>query len=89
MSNTANTLYDINNMIGFTTVGMLIKLFFGSPTEDGSSGPASSSIWGYGVVALAILSLLVISISLASNISTIENYNVIGFIKKLTFMWFF
>uniref|UniRef100_A0A6C0HFQ6 Uncharacterized protein n=1 Tax=viral metagenome TaxID=1070528 RepID=A0A6C0HFQ6_9ZZZZ len=79
----SNTQYDINNMIGFTTVGILIKLFFGSPTEDGSSGPASSSIWGYGVVALAILSLLVITFGLASSITAIENYNVFGFLKTL------
>jgi hypothetical protein len=78
-----NTQYDINNMIGFTIVGILIKLFFGVQTEDGSSGPASAAIWGYGVVSLAILSLLVISFGLASNIVNIEKYDVFGFIKTL------
>lgn len=83
MLNFADTKYNINNMIGFSIVGILIKLFFGSQTEDGSSGPASSSIWGYGVVALAIISVLVIFISLASNITNIEKYNVFGFLKTL------
>ena len=83
MSSTTNTEYDIHNMIGFSTVGILIKLFFGSQTEDGSSGPASASIWGYGVVVLAIISILVIFISLASKITSIENYDVFTFLKTL------
>jgi len=70
-------------MIGFSIVGILIKLFFGSNTDDGSSGPASASIWGYGVVALAIISVLVIFISLASTITNIEKFNVVGFLKTL------
>lgn len=83
MSSTTNTEYDIHNMIGFSTVGILIKLFFGSQTEDGSSGPASASIWGYGVVVLAILSILVIFISLASKITSIQDYDVFKFLKTL------
>ena len=83
MSSPTNTEYDIHNMIGFSTVGILIKLFFGSQTEDGSSGPASASIWGYGVVVLAIISILVIFISLASKITSIENYDVFTFLKTL------
>ena len=83
MSSTTNTEYDIHNMIGFSTVGILIKLFFGSQTEDGSSGPASASIWGYGVVVLAIISILVIFISLASKITNIQNYDVFKFLKTL------
>ena len=83
MSFPTNTEYDMHNMIGFSIVGILIKLFFGSNTEDGSSGPASASIWGYGVVALAIISVLVIFISLASTITNIEKFNVVGFLKTL------
>lgn len=83
MSSTTNTEYDIHNMIGFSTVGILIKLFFGSQTEDGSSGPASASIWGYGVVVLAIISILVIFISLASKITSIQDYDVFKFLKTL------
>jgi len=79
----SNTQYDINNMIGFTIVGILIKLFFGTKTEDGSSGPASASIWGYGVVTLAILSILVIFLSLASKISILKTYSVFGFLEAL------
>ena len=83
MLNFADTKYNINNMIGFSIVGILIKLFFGSQTEDGSSGPASASIWGYGVVVLALISILVIFISLASKITSIQNYDVFKFLKTL------
>jgi hypothetical protein len=83
MPSLTNTEYDMHNMIGFSIVGILIKLFFGSNTEDGSSGPASASIWGYGVIVLAIISVLVIFISLASTITNIEKFNVFGFLKTL------
>jgi len=83
MPSITNTEYDMHNMIGFSIVGILIKLFFGSNTEDGSSGPASASIWGYGVIVLAIISVLVIFISLASTITNIEKFNVFGFLKTL------
>jgi hypothetical protein len=83
MTTLTNTEYDMHNMIGFSIVGILIKLFFGSNTADGNSGPASASIWGYGVVVLAIISVLVIFISLASNITNIEKYDVFEFLKTL------
>jgi len=83
MPSLTNTEYDMHNMIGFSIVGILIKLFFGSNTQDGSSGPASASIWGYGVIVLAIISVLVIFISLASTITNIEKFNVFGFLKTL------
>ena len=35
-------------------VGILVKLFSSSNTADGSSGPANSTIWGFGLVAASI-----------------------------------
>jgi hypothetical protein len=56
-----NSDYIINNMIGFSIVGLLIKLLLGRDTSvDGESGPASSAIWGYGVIALSILAGMII-----------------------------
>ena len=47
--------YDTTNMMVFAFVGILIKLFFGNSTSaDGTSGPASSAVWGYGIAALSI-----------------------------------
>ena len=68
MTNNVDSIYDINNMILFAFIGICIKLFFGTDTSpDGSSGRASSTIWGYGVVALAVLVILIISFALASS----------------------
>lgn len=68
-----------------TFVGLVIKLAFGtSPTKDGTDGPASSSVYGYGIVAFSILSGIFLTFSLASKekISS-ESNPVVGFIKEL------
>jgi hypothetical protein len=54
-----NDDYDYNNFLGFAVVGIIIKLFFGnSYTDDGSSGPASSTIWGYGLIIASVLMII-------------------------------
>ena len=59
--------YDITLLMLFCLVGVIVKLFIGQThSSDGSYGPASASIWGYGVVALAVLSLIMITFTLAS-----------------------
>ena len=59
--------YDITLLMLFSLVGIVVKLFIGQThSSDGSYGPASASIWGYGVVALAVLSLIMITFTLAS-----------------------
>lgn len=75
--------YLINNFMAFTIVGIIIKLFFKTnTTNDGSSGPASSSIWGYGLVSIAVFSIMFLSFSLASNMVNL-NKDSFGFIKQL------
>ena len=75
--------YLVNNFMAFTFVGLIIKLFFKSgTTSDGSAGPASASIWGYGLVAAAVFSLMFLSFSLASNMVNL-NKDIFGFIKQL------
>jgi len=71
-------------MMVFAFVGILIKLFFGNnTTADGSSGPASSAVWGYGIVALSILSILFITFALATQMTAVSQYNTMDFIMKL------
>lgn len=80
---TSTNEYLINNFMAFAIVGVIIKLFFQSnTTTDGTSGPANSSIWGYGVVALSIFSIMFLSFALASNMVNLEK-NLFGFIKAL------
>jgi hypothetical protein len=75
--------YVINNLMAFSIVGIIIKLFFKSDvTKDGSSGPANASLWGYGVVSLSVFAVMFLSFSLASNMSNL-NKDLYGFIKEL------
>ena len=78
-----NNEYLVNNFMAFAIVGIIIKLFFQSNiTTDGTSGPANSSIWGYGVVSLSIFSIMFLSFALASNMAPLER-NLFDFIKVL------
>jgi hypothetical protein len=86
--------YIINSMMLISIVGMCVKIFFSTePTADGKSGPANAVIYGYGIVALAILTVLFISYGIHDRINTIENRgkqsgikgklaNIIGFLKS-------
>ena len=86
--------YIINSMMLISIVGMCIKIFFSSEkTADGTSGPANAVIYGYGIVALAILTVTFISYGIHDRIDTIENRgkqtnmkgklaNIIGFLKS-------
>ena len=90
--------YIINSMMLVAIVGLSIKIFFTTPpTIDGLSGPANSVIYGYGIVALAVLTVRFISYGIHDRISNIENRgnsvnnqggmmgklkNVVGFVKS-------
>ena len=75
--------YITNNLIGFSLVGVIIKLFFNSNnTADGSSGPANASIWGYGVIVGTIFTAMFLSFALLSNKPTLDN-NILEFTKGL------
>jgi hypothetical protein len=86
--------YIINSMMLISIVGMCIKIFFSAEkTADGTSGPANAVIYGYGIVALAILTVMFISYGIHDRIDTIENRgkqnnmkgklaNMIGFLKS-------
>jgi len=54
-----DTSYENTIFLGFAFVGIIIKLFFGNNfTEDGSSGPASSAVWGYGLILTSIIMII-------------------------------
>ena len=82
--------YVISSMLLISIVGMCIKIFFTTePSTDGTSGPANAVIYGYGIVALAILTVLFISYGIHERINTVENKgnsnnNQGGIIGKLT-----
>lgn len=66
--------YSLTNLVVICIIGLVIKLFFGySTTRDGDSGPASSTIWGYGISALAIFFMAFINYGLFSKSTKIND----------------
>jgi hypothetical protein len=59
--------FDTTTMLMLSVAGIFVKLFLsGGSTKDGSTGPASATIWGYGLTSISFIGLLVVVISLAS-----------------------
>ena len=75
-------LYDSNIMLGFILVGVLIKLVI---TIGGSAnvGDATATIWGYGIVSLALFSLMFITFSLATKVNDHNRGNIFSFLLLL------
>ena len=78
--------YVINSMLMIALVGMCIKMFFGNNTSiDGSYGHASSTIYGYGVVAFAILTVMFITFAIHDRVGRMENkgglWGILSFLK--------
>jgi hypothetical protein len=79
--------YIINSMLLISIVGMCIKIFFGSRiSKDGTYGPANSVIYGYGLVALSVLTVIFVSYAIHDRIGNIENRgsikNTVNFINN-------
>jgi hypothetical protein len=79
--------YIINSMFLIALVGMCIKIFFTSKkSADGTTGPANSVIYGYGLVAMSILTVMFISYAIHSKVSSAENngkvVSIINFLKS-------
>ena len=76
--------YDVVFMIIFCIVGIFIKYFFTeNPSTDGISGPASASIWGYGLISLSMFVILFISVGLVQKLSIVEGCGTLEFLKSL------
>ena len=77
--------YIINSMLIIAIIGMCVKIFFGNNTSaDGSYGRANSTIYGYGIVAFAILTVMFVSFAIHERIGKIEKKGgVIGIIAFL------
>ena len=76
--------YDITNMTLIAFAGIVIKLFLGGNySADGTSGPAGAAMWGYGLVAIAILTIMVINFGLANEMSKAKNMDSMEFVKAL------
>ena len=60
-----NNNLDLLNLIVLAFSGILIKVLFAEPNSDsGEIGPASTTIWGYGLTAIALFLMMFMSIYL-------------------------
>lgn len=51
----------------FIIIGLLIQMIFSNiDSPDSSYGPASASIWGYGIIVLSILGILFMNLALGT-----------------------
>jgi len=55
--------------LALIAVGLFIKLALSDVTlsSDGTTGPASSLIWGYGIVVFSLMGLIIVNVSPGSN----------------------
>lgn len=73
--------YQIKGLFGIAIAGLIIKFFFPQKiSKSGDTGPANSTIWGYGFIILSTLGLLIISIALGTKSDMQES--IIDYTKK-------
>ena len=84
MSAATTNSFDITNLSFFALIGILVKLFLGGSTSaSGLSGPASASVWGYGLCALAVLGMMIVTFGLTTKMTNVNKYNTLGFVGAL------
>ncbi len=60
--------YSLNSLLIICVIGIVVKLFFASPTsKDGETGPVSAAIWGYGLCAMSIFFLIFLTYAISNN----------------------
>lgn len=90
-----NEHLDLMNLVVLAYSGIIIKLFFqDNYTKLGNAGPASTTIWGYGLTALSLFLMIFMSMYLSKpkpspankTYEVIENYtNIITYYISLIF----
>lgn len=63
----ANSNLDLMNLVVLAIAGIVVKIFFEENyTKLGTSGPASTTIWGYGLTAISLVLMTFMAIYLTS-----------------------
>lgn len=71
-----NNHLDLLNIVVLACIGIIIKLFFSENyTRLGNMGPASSTIWGYGLTAIALSIMVFMGVYSSNRIFQIEKQN--------------
>jgi hypothetical protein len=80
--------YAIVNFFWLALVGILVKLFFNDKvTNDGSGGPATTAIWGYGSVILSLMGILVVISALGNKEKLSANQMFFDIIPLILFVF--
>ena len=56
---TNNLQYDLNILMVISVVGLILRFVGGKTSDDGVNGPATSTIYGFGFVWIATITLLI------------------------------
>jgi hypothetical protein len=79
-----NNKLDLLNLIVLACAGIVIKLFFPENySRLGNVGPASSTIWGYGLTAIALTIMIFVAISY-TNLTVKDDEQLFG--SKISFV---
>ena len=63
----ANSNLDMMNLVVLAIAGIIVKMFFEENyTKLGNSGPASTTIWGYGLTAISLFLMIFMAIYLTT-----------------------
>ena len=64
----SNSELDLMNLVVLAVAGIIVKIFFEENfTKLGSSGPASTTIWGYGLTAISLILMTFMGFYLTNN----------------------
>ena len=87
----ANSNLDLMNLVVLAIAGIVVKIFFEENyTKLGTSGPASTTIWGYGLTAISLVLMTFMAIYLTST-SEIQNNKLLlerGYKEKSIFEYY-
>tara|TARA_Y100000768_G_scaffold388333_1_gene383623 strand:+ start:1611 stop:2273 length:663 start_codon:yes stop_codon:yes gene_type:complete len=73
-----NSYLDLMNLVVLAISGIIIKIFFKENySKLGDVGPASTTIWGYGLTSMALFLMVFLSIFLARKFEEDRDKNII------------
>lgn len=76
--------FNLTAVVVIAFVSIILNLFLRENyTEDGSSGPATTAIWSYGLMGIAVLGYIFISFAMTTQMSNITKYNTLKFVVEL------
>ena len=66
----SNEFMNLLNLVVLASAGVIIKIFFQENyTKLGNRGPATTTIWGFGLTALSLFIMVFMSVHLSNSVS--------------------